>query len=130
VGRRAPHRLAVALLAVALAAAGCGGDDGEAGAAPPSEAFCRAAEAYDTAMTASEKPPVAEQVRLVAAMARTAPVDVRDDARTFLTAMRRVERDPRDPRAVDNPAVQEAVDNVNRRVQKGCPFFEQDGGGI
>jgi len=118
-----------ALVAVTAVAAGCGSDGGEKLAAP-SEAFCRAAEAYDTEMTASEKPPVAEQVRLVAAMARTAPADIRDDARTFLTAMRRIEKDPHDPRAFDNPDVKEAVDDVNRRVQNGCPFFGQDNRGI
>jgi len=80
----------------AAATTGCG-SGGEKKSAPLPEAFCRAAEAFDSKMTASRKPPVREQVRLVEAMARTAPPDIRDDARAFLTAMRRVEKDPHDP---------------------------------
>jgi len=129
--RRAGTRLlAVALLVVSAAATtGCG-SGGEKKSAPLPEAFCRAAEAFDSKMTASRKPPVREQVRLVEAMARTAPPDIRDDARAFLTAMRRVEKDPHDPRAFDNAEVQKAVDDVNRRVQNGCPFFQQGDSGI
>lgn len=123
-----PGSLLTALTVAVAVAAGCGGSGGGRKAAPPPEAFCRAAEAYDRAMTASEKPPVAEQVRLVEAMARTAPADVRDDAEAFLAAMRRVEKNPRDPRAFQNDAVEEAVDNVNRRAFR-CPFFDPDDGG-
>ena len=58
---------------------------------------------------------------------RTAPEKIREDAETFVDALRRV-RD--DPSLAKNKQFQarrkKAVDNVNRYASNGCGFFKQD----
>jgi hypothetical protein len=117
--------VALGLLAGALAA--CSGDS-EASLPTPSKAFCQAAYDFDTnAPKLAGK--IAKQTELVQKMADHAPKDIAADAQTYLHAMKR--RADGDMSVVDNPKIEDAVDNVNRRATSGCKLFEQnqDGSG-
>jgi hypothetical protein len=113
----------VLLGAAAVLLGGCrnGGDTPN-----PPKAFCDAASRYDERV--QEGAQLDEQIRLVEKIAATAPAKIRTDAERFLDALRRVETDPS---VRDNPAIQRAVENVNRYAAQGCDFYErQPGGGI
>ena len=118
-------RPAAALLllpCLGLALAGCSSDSSTS-LPTPSRAFCHAAYTYD-----DQAPELAghinRQIELVQAMADHAPRDVKADAETFLHAMER--RRDGDPSVVDNPKIQQAVENVNRRAANGCSLYKQD----
>ena len=115
------------LLAVALTAC----SRGEESALPmPSKAFCQAAYDYDTNLPKLIGKP-RQQTALVAELAEHAPKDIAADAQTYLDAMQRATAG--DKSVVDNPKIQTAVDNVNRRATDGCELFKQNkegGGGI
>ncbi len=112
--------VAVGLLAAGLAA--CSGDS-EQSLPTPSKAFCQAAYDYDTNLPKLEHKPRA-QTELVAKLAQHAPKDIAADANTYLDAMQRAVAG--DKSVVDNPEIQKAVNNVNRRASSGCGLFKQD----
>lgn len=118
------RRLAVVVVAaIGLTAAGCSG----ARKLPtPSAAFCDAATKYDTAIPT--RPPIEDQIALVTRMAASAPADIKADASTFLDALERYQRGDRS--VVDNPRVEKAIDNVNRRAGNGCGIYQNGPGGM
>ena len=119
--------VAVGLLAVALTACSRGG---ETSLPTPSKAFCQAAYDYDTNLPKLIGK-IRQQTELVQKLAEHAPKDIAIDAQTYLDAMQR--RADGDTSVVDNPKIQTAVDNVNRRAAEGCELYKQNkegGGGI
>ena len=109
----------VALVALALLAAGCS----SASKAAPPKAFCDAANRYEGELDHEQtvgKINVAKQISIVEQMAANAPSSVRADAQTFLTSLRKVGTDPH---LRDNPAVERAVNNVNRYASNKCGLF-------
>jgi hypothetical protein len=125
------RRVALAACAAALVAttaAACSGEDASGSSLPkPSNSFCTAARKYDDRVVKGAG--IDEQIRLVTQMATTAPKDVAHDAKVFLDALER--RRDGDKSVVDNPKIEKAVTNVERRVQNGCQLFSQPpGGGI
>jgi hypothetical protein len=110
--------------AVALAAAGCSGEDKPAA----SKAFCRAADDYNTELERAQrtgKVSVERQLPLVEELARTAPEAIAADARTFVAALQRVETDPS---VREDRDVKTAVDNVNRYANQACNVYSRDSG--
>jgi hypothetical protein len=97
----------------------------------PSRAFCQAAYDYDTNLPKLIGK-IRKQTELVQKLADHAPKDIAADARTYLDAMKR--RADGDTSVVDDPKIQTAVENVNRRAADGCKLYEQNkdgsGGGI
>ena len=119
---------AVMLLAlVAGGATACSSDSGSS-LPTPSRAFCQAAYDYDTNLPKLIGK-VAQQTALVAKLAAHAPKDIADDARVYLDAMQR--RAAGDTKVVDNPKIETAVKNVERRAAAGCQLYKQnqDGSG-
>jgi len=117
--------VALGLLAAALTACSRGSDSS---LPTPSKAFCQAAYDYDTNLPKLIGK-IRKQTDLVAKLAATAPKDIEKDAHTYLDAMQR--RASGDTSVVDNPKIQTAVDNVNRRAAEGCKLYKQnqDGSG-
>jgi hypothetical protein len=122
-------RAVVALGLLAATVAACSGDS-EASLPTPSKAFCQAAYDYDTNLPKLIGK-IDQQTALVQKLADHAPKDIAADARTYLDAMKR--RADGDKSVVDDPKVEKAVDNVNRRATAGCKLYDQNkegGGGI
>jgi len=117
--------VALGLLAAALTACS---RDSESSLPTPSKAFCQAAYDYDTNLPKLIGK-IRQQTALVQKLAEHAPKDIAADAQTYLDAMER--RADGDTTVVDNPKIQTAVDNVNRRAAEGCKLYEQnkDGSG-
>jgi len=120
---------ALGLLAALLAA--CSGDSSSS-LPTPSKAFCQAAYDFDTnAPKLIGK--IEKQTALVQKMADHAPKDIAHDAQVYLDAMKRRADGDTSKKTVDNPDVEAAVRNVNRRAADGCKLYtqNQDGtGGI
>jgi hypothetical protein len=118
--------VALGLLAAALAA--CSGDSQSSSLPTPSRAFCQAAYDYDTNLPKLVGK-IQQQTELVQKLADHAPKDIADDAKVYLDAMKR--RADGDTSVVDNPTIEKAVDNVNRRAADGCKLYDQnqDGSG-
>jgi hypothetical protein len=117
---------ALGLLGLALAA--CSGDSGSSSLPTPNKAFCQAAYDFDTnAPKLIGK--IQKQTELVQRMAANAPKDVTEDAHTVLDAMQR--RAAGDMSVVDNPKIETALKNVERRAADGCGLYtqNQDGSG-
>jgi hypothetical protein len=114
------------LLAVCIAAgaASCSRDGGSS-LARPSKPFCQAAYRYDKKV--EKRASISEQIRLVREMADHAPKDIARDTATFLDALER--RADGDTSVVDNPDIQDAVENVNRRAANGCKLYQSDSAG-
>jgi hypothetical protein len=110
----------VGLLAAALAA--CSGDS-EASLPTPSRAFCQAAYDYDTKLPKLIGK-IDQQTALVQKLADHAPKDIADDAKVYLDAMKR--RAAGDKSVIDDPKIQKAVENVNRRAAAGCELYKQN----
>jgi len=112
--------VALGLLAVALNAC----SRGEESSLPtPSKAFCQAAYDYDTNLPKlADKP--RKQAALVQKLADHSPKDIADDTQVYLDAMNRAIDG--DHSVVDNPKIEQAVDNVNRRAAAGCKLYEQN----
>jgi hypothetical protein len=116
-------RVIAALGLLGLALAACSGDSSQSSLPTPSKAFCQAAYDYDTnAPKLIGK--IEKQTELVQRMADHAPKDVADDAQTFLDAMQR--RAEGDMSVVDNPKIQAALENVERRAINGCALYKQN----
>ena len=115
-------RAALLLALVALGAAACSGESGSS-LPTPSRAFCQAAYDYDTNLPKLIGK-VNRQTALVAKLAEHAPKDIAADAQTYLDAMKRAIDG--DTSVVDNPKIQTAVDNVNRRAAEGCEIYKQN----
>jgi hypothetical protein len=112
--------VALGLLGATLAA--CSGNSSTS-LPTPSKAFCQAAYDFDT------KAPkligkIEQQTELVQRMADHAPTDVAKDAQTYLHAMQRASAG--DDSVVDNPKVETAVKNVERRAINGCALYKQN----
>jgi hypothetical protein len=120
-------RAVVAVGLLVTAATACSRDS-ESSLPMPSKAFCQAAYDYDTNLPKLIGK-IDRQTDLVAKLAEHAPKDIAADARTYLDAMKR--RAAGDTSVVDNPKVQDAVENVNRRAAAGCKLYDQnkDGSG-
>ncbi len=115
-------RSAIVLLLVAAGAAACSGES-SASLPKPTKAFCQAAYDYDTNLPKLVGK-LAQQTALVQKMADHAPKDIAKDAQTYLDAMER--RAQGDKSVVDNPDIERAVKNVERRAAAGCKLYEQD----
>ncbi len=113
--------VAVALL-LASGVAACS-EDSSSSLPTPSKAFCQAAYDYDTNLPKLIGK-IEKQTDLVAKLAETAPKDIAADARVYLDAMKR--RAAGDRSVIDNPKIERAVDNVNRRASDGCELFKQN----
>jgi hypothetical protein len=116
--------LLVTLLVLAAAATACSRGD-ESSLPRPSKPFCEAAHRYEVRLEKHAR--IGEQIQIVQRMADHAPKDIADDTNAFLDALQR--RREGDLSVVDNPKIQKAVDNVNRRAFFGCGFDKQDPGG-
>jgi hypothetical protein len=116
------------IVSLALAAAATACSRGEGSSLPrPSKPFCEAAHRYDVRV--EKLAPIDEQIKIVQKMADNAPKDIARDTSTFLAALER--RRDGDESVVDNPRIQRAVENVNRRAVNGCGLYKGDSpGGI
>jgi hypothetical protein len=115
-------RVAVVVGILAAMLAACSGDS-EKSLPTPSKAFCQAAYDFDTnAPKLAGK--INQQTALVQAMADHAPKDIAEDAAVYLDAMQR--RADGDTSVVDNPKIEEAVKNVERRAINGCALYKQN----
>ena len=126
-GNNAPVKralLALLVLAAGVAVTACSGND-EASLPRPSKPFCEAAHRYDVRV--EKRAPIDEQIQIVQKMADHAPKDIAHDTNVFLDALQR--RRDGGPSVVDNPKIEDAVDNVNRRAANGCGFYNSEGGG-
>ena len=112
----------VALGLVGLALAACSGDSGSS-LPKPSKAFCQAAYDYDTNIVKLADQP-RKQTDLVQKLADHAPKDIAADAQTYLDAMKRAIAG--DKSVVDNPKIEEAVRNVERRAANDCGLYKQN----
>jgi hypothetical protein len=113
--------VAVALL-LASGVAACS-EDSSSSLPTPSKAFCQAAYDYDSNLPKLVGK-IGKQTDLVAKLAETAPKDIAGDAQVYLDAMKR--RAAGDTSVIDNPKIERAVDNVNRRAAAGCKLFNQN----
>jgi hypothetical protein len=122
-----PLLVALLVLAAGAAVTACSSNE-ETSLPRPSKPFCEAAYRYDVRV--EKRVPIDEQIQIVQKMADHAPKDIAHDTNVFLDALQR--RRDGDKSVVDNPKIQKAVDNVNRRAFFGCGFDKQDpaGGGI
>src|SRR4029079_12586513 len=121
-GFRGVLRAVVALGLLAAALTACSRDS-ESSLPTPSKAFCQAAYDYDTNLPKLIGK-IRQQTALVQKLAEHAPKDIAADAQTYLDAMER--RADGDKSVVDNPKIQTAVDNVNRRAADGCELYKQN----
>jgi hypothetical protein len=115
----------VAVTAAALVAAGCSREEKP----PANNAFCRAADRYNDEIERTQlegKPHIQRQIAIIEDLAAAAPKAVEDDAETFLDALHR--RADGDRSVVDNPRINDAVDNVNRYANQACNVYERDRG--
>ena len=115
-------RAIAAALLLAAGVAACSGDSSSS-LPTPSKAFCQAAYDYDTNLPKLIGK-INKQTDLVAKLAQTAPKDIADDVQLYLDAMKR--RAAGDRSVIDNPKIEHAVDNVNRRASDGCELFKQN----
>jgi hypothetical protein len=111
------------LVALAVAGAACSGE-GASSLPTPKPGFCEAAQRYDHRVERGA--PLAEQITILEKMARNAPKDVASDTNLFLASLQKLQGG--DKSVVDNPKVEAAVKNVERRAQNGCDFFRQEPG--
>jgi hypothetical protein len=116
----------VAAMFLAVGVTACSREEGSS-LPRPSKPFCEAAHRYDVRV--EKRAPISEQIHIVQEMADHAPKDIARDTQTFLDALQR--RRDGDKSVVDNPKIEDAVKNVNRRAANGCGLYKQEpGGGI
>jgi hypothetical protein len=90
----------------------------------PSIAFCKAAAKYDERVQLT-KTKLPEHIKLVSSIAEHAPKDIDQDAQLFLDALK--QRRAGDTSVVDNPRVETAIDNINRRAGQDCGWYKREG---
>ena len=113
------------VIATAMLGAGCSGEDDTASGLPrPTRAFCAAAADYDQ-VVALKATSLTRHVQLTAEIARTAPADVRKDARIVWHSFEKLRAG--DKSVVDNPTVRDAINRVNRRAGQDCGWFRRQG---
>jgi hypothetical protein len=112
------------LLTVAVTACSRGGTE----LSEPKPGFCEAAARYDRRVERNAS--ISEQIDILEKLERNAPKDVAADATLFLDTMRAFQQGDEAARDEirDDPRVQEAVENVNRRAAESCGFFESEPG--
>jgi uncharacterized protein (UPF0147 family) len=119
-------RSVLALLALTAVAAGCsGGSDDKPRVNKP---FCDAAGRYEKELERQFEDNVVDvdrQVEIVQDLADAAPKQIRAKAERFLDALQRVEEEPQ---LRDDPAVREAVEDVNRYAAQGCGVYDRRSG--
>ncbi|MGZ4689709.1 MAG: hypothetical protein ACXVKA_15245 [Acidimicrobiia bacterium] len=120
------HRPLVLTIVAVLAVCGlasCRKTDDPSSTLPrPSVAFCKAAGHYDNRIQSAKLP---EQIQLVSKIAAAAPKDIARDAQMFLNALQR--RQAGDKSVVDNPKIETAINNVNRRAGQDCGWYKRQG---
>jgi len=117
-------RIAFLVLTLATAGAACSKED----TPTASKAFCRAADRYNNELERQQERGEIDtdrQIARVEDLAAEAPHQIEADAETFLDALRRVDDDPS---IKGDPAIQKAVDNVNRFANQACGVYERRGG--
>ena len=122
------HRAATLVLVTLVALGGltaCKNTDDAASDLPrPSAAFCRAAARYDQQVQL-KKTKLPQHIKLVSAIAASAPKDIAKDADLFLESLEK--RQAGDTSVVDNPRVETAVNNVLRRAGQDCGWYTRKG---
>jgi len=117
--------LAIATVLAGSAVAGCKKtEDAASGLPRPSIAFCKAAAKYDERVQLT-KTSLPDQIELVSNIAEHAPKDVSNDAQMFLDALKA--RNAGDTSVVDDPRIETAVHNVNRRAGQDCGWYKREG---
>ena len=115
--------ITIATVIATSALVGCKESEDAASNLPrPSVAFCKAAGHYDNRVQMAKLP---EQIELVSAIAKHAPKDISADAKMFLDALQR--RRAGDKSVVDNPKIETAINNVNRRAGQDCGWYKRQG---
>ena len=114
--------------AVVLTATACSGEDSSSSLPRPKPGFCEAAQRYDKRVERGAS--LDEQITILEKLERNAPKDVKADAELFLNQMRAYEAASKRERKKlqGDPKVEQAVENVNRRAQNGCDFFQREPG--
>lgn len=122
------HRAVALALVSVVAVAGltaCQKTDDAASDLPrPSAAFCRAAARYDQQVQL-KKTKLPQHIKLVTGIAEHAPKDIAKDANLFLDALKK--RQAGDTSVVDNPRVETAIANINRRAGQDCGWYKREG---
>lgn len=127
-GMSASRQLALLLLLLvsSLTVAGCSRSSADSLPAP-SDAFCVAARKYDDKLPRlTGKAKFTKQIALVIPMAEHAPKDIKKDVELFLAALQ--SRADGDTSVADDPKVERAIENVNRRSVQGCDFYKKQPG--
>ncbi len=113
------------VVGVAVTAAACSREEKP----PANRAFCNAAERWDAEIERTQREgevDIDRQLPIVEDLAESAPKQIAADAQVFLDAMQR--RADGDRSVVDDPEIQESVDEVNRYANKACNVYERDSG--
>src|SRR4029077_2793768 len=94
----------------------------------PKPGFCEAAQRYDRRVERNAS--VAEQITILEKLDRNAPKDIAKPATLFLDSMREYQTGDAKTREQlkNDPDVQQAIDDVNRRAINGCGFFDSEPG--
>jgi hypothetical protein len=122
--RRTPAIVLVAAIALA-GVAGCKEQSDATSNLPrPSKAFCKAAARYDKNVTTARLK-LSKQIEMVSDIAAHAPKDIENEAQTFLDALKK--RRAGDTSVVDDPKVEKAADQVNRRAGQDCGWYQREG---
>jgi hypothetical protein len=120
---RRPLALAAIAVLACVGLAACKSSESATSSLPrPSKEFCRAAARYDKRVQMAKLP---EQITLVSSIAQYAPKDIERDANLFLDALKK--RQAGDESVVDNPKIETAVGNVNRRAGQDCGWYQRKG---
>ena len=122
------HRSAALALVTVIAAAGIAGckqtEDAASDLPRPTVAFCKAAAKYDERVQLTNTK-LAEHIEMVTPIAEHAPDDIADDADLFLDALKK--RRAGDTSVIDDPQVETAIANVNRRAGQDCGWYKREG---
>lgn len=117
--------LTIALAIVLVTVTACKSSESATSQLPrPTKEFCVAAARYDEKVQVGDLS-LDEHVEFVTAIADNAPKDIADQAAVFLDAIKR--RANGDKSVVDQPAIQRAVEDVNRRAGQDCGWYERKG---
>jgi ABC-type phosphate/phosphonate transport system substrate-binding protein len=122
---RRPLALAALALVATTGLAACKSSENAASDLPrPSKEFCKAAAKYDQQIQL-RKTKIPQHIKMVSAIAASAPKDIARDADLFLEALEK--RRAGDTSVVDNPRIETAVENVLRRAGQDCGWYTRKG---